>query len=167
MMPGGQIPDPKVVPISQRKDIHIEYIESQYFSDLTAWFTAPVKTKYLEELARLQGAPIPAADAGAAAAAGAGGPAAAAAPAAGGPAAPAAAGAPAGHAGCPSGTCRRSGGTRHAGCRQATGGHAGSACCGMRGSPPDASGASGDGQDVKGPEGPGLGDRDQGVPLLQ
>jgi type IV pilus assembly protein PilM len=31
-----QIPDPRVVPISQRKDLHIEYIESQYFDDPVA-----------------------------------------------------------------------------------------------------------------------------------
>lgn len=58
----GQVPDPKVIPISQRKDIHIEYIESQYFSDLQTWFTEPIKKKYLEELARLQGGPSPAPD---------------------------------------------------------------------------------------------------------
>ena len=57
----GQVPDPKAIPISQRKDIHIEYIESQYLPDLKSWFTEPIKRKYLEELARLQGTPIPAA----------------------------------------------------------------------------------------------------------
>jgi type IV pilus assembly protein PilM len=41
-----QIPDPRVKPISQRKDLHIEYVESQYFDDLARWFTAPVKRKY-------------------------------------------------------------------------------------------------------------------------
>ena len=50
-----QIPDPRVRPISQRKDLHIEYVESQYFDDLARWFTAPVKRKYLEELARREG----------------------------------------------------------------------------------------------------------------
>ena len=55
----GQVPDPKLVPISQRKDIHIEYIESQYFSNLQTWFTEPIKKKYAEELARLQGGPSP------------------------------------------------------------------------------------------------------------
>ncbi len=49
------IPDPRVTPISQRQDIHIEYIESQYFPDLQAWFTKPVKYKYMLELARLEG----------------------------------------------------------------------------------------------------------------
>jgi type IV pilus assembly protein PilM len=58
----GQVPDPKVKPISQREDIHIEYIESQYFSSLQTWFTEPIKRKYMEELARLQGGPSPAPD---------------------------------------------------------------------------------------------------------
>jgi len=58
----GQVPDPKVQPISQRKDIHIEYIESQYFPNLQVWFTEPIKRKYMEELARLQGGPSPAPD---------------------------------------------------------------------------------------------------------
>lgn len=62
---GGQVPDPKTIPIAQRKDIHIEYIESQYFPDLKTWFTEPIKKKYLEELARLPGTPAPPAAPGA------------------------------------------------------------------------------------------------------
>lgn len=50
-----EVPDPKVVPITQRKDLHIEYIESKYLDDLALWFTPPVKRKYLEEIARLEG----------------------------------------------------------------------------------------------------------------
>jgi type IV pilus assembly protein PilM len=58
----GAGPDAKPKPISQRKDLHIEYIETQYFSDLgKGWFTEEVKRKYLEELARSQGKPVPAA----------------------------------------------------------------------------------------------------------
>lgn len=48
-----EIPDPKEKPISQRQDLHIEYVESEYFPDLTTWFTDAVKTKYLEDLARI------------------------------------------------------------------------------------------------------------------
>ncbi len=51
----NEIPDPRVKPISQRKDLHIEYIESQYLDDLSLWFSEPVKRKYLEELARHEG----------------------------------------------------------------------------------------------------------------
>jgi type IV pilus assembly protein PilM len=105
----GQVPDPKEIPISQRKDIHIEYIESQYLPDLKSWFTEPIQKKYQEELARLQGTPIPAAAPGAAptgvpAAGAAAGPAAAADagnPAAAAPAAPAAGGGVAPAAGIP------------------------------------------------------------------
>ncbi len=95
----GQILDPKVLPITQRKDIHIEYIESQYFTDLKTWFTEPIKRKYLEDLARSQGTAIPAAAPAAAAA----DPAAAgvAAPAAPGAAAPAVPGAAASAAPAP------------------------------------------------------------------
>jgi type IV pilus assembly protein PilM len=52
------IPDPREEEIWKRQDIHIEYIESQYFPEpegLAAWFTEPVKKKYLLELARLEG----------------------------------------------------------------------------------------------------------------
>ena len=51
----GQVPDPSELPISQRKELNIEYIESQYFSDLASWFTEPVRRRYLEELARWEG----------------------------------------------------------------------------------------------------------------
>jgi type IV pilus assembly protein PilM len=50
-----EIPDPKVVPISQRKELNIEYIESQYISDLSMWFSEPVRKKFMEEMARREG----------------------------------------------------------------------------------------------------------------
>lgn len=50
----NQIPDPMELPISQRQELHIEYIETQYFDDLSTWFTETVKTKYLDELQRLE-----------------------------------------------------------------------------------------------------------------
>ncbi len=43
------IPDPKLLPISKRKELHIEYIESQYYPDLSAWFTPAVKERYDNE----------------------------------------------------------------------------------------------------------------------
>ena len=57
----GQVPDPTEVPISQRKELNIEYIESQYFSDLASWFTEPVRRRYMEEMARWEGV-VPASD---------------------------------------------------------------------------------------------------------
>jgi type IV pilus assembly protein PilM len=51
----NQIPDPRVIPISQRRDLHIEYVESQYFEDLSRWFTPAVKRKYVEEILRQEG----------------------------------------------------------------------------------------------------------------
>ncbi len=65
----GETPDPKTKPISKRKVLHIEYIETQYFPDLKLWFTEDVKRKYLEELARLSGTPVAATNPGEAAAA--------------------------------------------------------------------------------------------------
>jgi type IV pilus assembly protein PilM len=56
---GGQIPDPKVVPITQRQNIHVEYIESQYFPELKNWFTEQVKTRYILELVRQRGGTVP------------------------------------------------------------------------------------------------------------
>jgi type IV pilus assembly protein PilM len=53
---GGEIPDPRVKPISQRKDLHIEYIETEYYEDLKNWFSEPVRRKYLEGLLAETGA---------------------------------------------------------------------------------------------------------------
>jgi type IV pilus assembly protein PilM len=46
----NEIPDPKELPISERKELHIEYVESEYFLDLAEWFEGPVREKYIEEL---------------------------------------------------------------------------------------------------------------------
>jgi type IV pilus assembly protein PilM len=65
-------PDFKVLPFEQRKDLKIQYVETEYFQDLATWFTETVKEKYIQlnpEL--LQGAPADGsapADAGAVAA---------------------------------------------------------------------------------------------------
>jgi type IV pilus assembly protein PilM len=46
----GTIPDHKEYPIDQRKEIYVEYIESEYFPDLTTWIKDPaVLAKYAEE----------------------------------------------------------------------------------------------------------------------
>ena len=45
----NEIPDPKELPISKRKELHIEYIESQYFPDLSKWFTPLVAKAYREQ----------------------------------------------------------------------------------------------------------------------
>jgi type IV pilus assembly protein PilM len=50
----NEIPDPTEKPISQRKDLHIEYVESMYFPDLSVWFSPAVKQKHEDELARLE-----------------------------------------------------------------------------------------------------------------
>ncbi|MFM7846844.1 MAG: type IV pilus assembly protein PilM, partial [Planctomycetota bacterium] len=44
----GQPPDPKVFPFEKQEEIHIEYIESEFFPDLSKWFTNPIKEKYLD-----------------------------------------------------------------------------------------------------------------------
>jgi len=56
----GEVRDPNTHPISQRKDLHIEYVESEYFEKLETWFTTAVKEKYLEELATLKDDQAPA-----------------------------------------------------------------------------------------------------------
>lgn len=44
------VPDHKQFPIDLRKEIHVEYIESEYFADLATWFTnEEVKRRYAEE----------------------------------------------------------------------------------------------------------------------
>ena len=44
----GRIDDPTKVPFPQRQDLHIAYIESEYFPDVSTWFSDAVKQKYLE-----------------------------------------------------------------------------------------------------------------------
>ncbi|HTN73859.1 MAG TPA: pilus assembly protein PilM [Pirellulaceae bacterium] len=46
----GVVPDHKDFPIDKRQEIHIEYIETEYFPDLTTWWAEPeVKRRYAEE----------------------------------------------------------------------------------------------------------------------
>jgi type IV pilus assembly protein PilM len=47
-LPPGVIPDHKKLPIDQRKDLKIEYVESQFFPDLKVWWNDDVKTKWLQ-----------------------------------------------------------------------------------------------------------------------
>jgi type IV pilus assembly protein PilM len=47
--PPGQIPDHKQLPFNQRRDLKIEYVESQHFPDLKTWFTETVKRRYIEQ----------------------------------------------------------------------------------------------------------------------
>jgi type IV pilus assembly protein PilM len=49
-VPPGTIPDHKQYPIDLRKEIHVEYIESEYFPDLATWWNnEEVKRRYAEE----------------------------------------------------------------------------------------------------------------------
>lgn len=43
----GEIPDVEKVPFKLRQEIHIDQIETQYFTDLTTWFNETVKEKYV------------------------------------------------------------------------------------------------------------------------
>lgn len=45
----GQIPDHQQLPFTQRRDLKIEYFESQHFPDLKVWFTEIVKRRYIEQ----------------------------------------------------------------------------------------------------------------------
>jgi type IV pilus assembly protein PilM len=47
-IPPGETPDPEKLPFGERKTLYITSFESQYFEDLTKWFTDPVKQRYLE-----------------------------------------------------------------------------------------------------------------------
>lgn len=69
------VPDPKTLPFTKRVELNIDTVETQYFSDLTEWYTDLAKKKYQDtqrEIARLQAAagmappPAPAGDSAAA-----------------------------------------------------------------------------------------------------
>ncbi len=45
-LPVGVVPDPSKIPIDQRKDLKIEYVETQFFPDLSLWFNNDVKAKW-------------------------------------------------------------------------------------------------------------------------
>jgi type IV pilus assembly protein PilM len=53
-------PDVKTLPFVQRKDLKIQYIETQYFQDLSLWFNDTVKEKYLQLHPELTKNPLPA-----------------------------------------------------------------------------------------------------------
>ena len=40
--------DPRVLPFSQRQEIHVDHVESEYFADLAQWFSPEITQKYLE-----------------------------------------------------------------------------------------------------------------------
>ncbi len=46
----GVYVDHKQIPITERKELFIDYVESEYFDDLATWYTADVKKKYLRTL---------------------------------------------------------------------------------------------------------------------
>ncbi|GIW93927.1 MAG: pilus assembly protein PilM [Pirellulaceae bacterium] len=46
----GTVPDPKQIPFSQRKELHIEGLESLYVSDLSQWFNEGIRKRYEETL---------------------------------------------------------------------------------------------------------------------
>jgi type IV pilus assembly protein PilM len=45
----GEIPDVETVPFHQRQEIHVEEIESQYFEDLSSWFSDYLKEEYIKQ----------------------------------------------------------------------------------------------------------------------
>lgn len=48
--PGGKIPSPKVLPLEERKDIHVLQLDSKRYEDLSTWFTDEVAKRYRDEL---------------------------------------------------------------------------------------------------------------------
>jgi type IV pilus assembly protein PilM len=48
LLPQMPTPDVKTLPFEKRKDLKIEYIETEFFPDLSVWFTDTVKEKYLQ-----------------------------------------------------------------------------------------------------------------------
>ena len=43
------VPDPKTVPFNKRKELHVEYVETEFYDDLNKWWKLPkVKQFYLE-----------------------------------------------------------------------------------------------------------------------
>jgi type IV pilus assembly protein PilM len=49
LRPNMPPPDVKVLPFSQRRDLKIEYVESQFYPELSAWFNDAVKLRYLQQ----------------------------------------------------------------------------------------------------------------------
>lgn len=48
-IPKGTIPDHRQLPFAQRRDLKIEYVESQHYPDLTVWYNTEVKRLYEEQ----------------------------------------------------------------------------------------------------------------------
>jgi type IV pilus assembly protein PilM len=44
----GMVPDPKIFPFPQRQELYIEKIETEYFRDLTDWYTENAQARYEE-----------------------------------------------------------------------------------------------------------------------
>jgi type IV pilus assembly protein PilM len=42
----GTVPDPKEVPFTQRRELYIERVETEYFKDVSEWFTEHVQNRY-------------------------------------------------------------------------------------------------------------------------
>jgi len=150
--PGDPPPDPQKLTFVKRQNLKVEYIESQFYPDLSVWFSDEVKRKYLELNSQLIG--------GAAAAVPATAPPSSAAPSG-------AATTPPG-AGTPSSTPPGAAGSTPPGAGGSPPGAAGSTPPGAGGSPPGATGMPGGGgaapsasqSDVsgvalEGPKGPG------------
>ena len=47
LVPTAPTPDVKTLPFDKRKDLKIEYVETEFFPDLSVWFNDTVKEKYL------------------------------------------------------------------------------------------------------------------------
>jgi type IV pilus assembly protein PilM len=57
LVPTAPTPDVKTLPLDQRKDLKIQYIETEFYPDLTLWFNDTVKEKYLQLNPELAKAP--------------------------------------------------------------------------------------------------------------
>src|SRR5690606_22322015 len=44
----GSVPDPKQFPFKRRQELYIEKIETEYFKDLSEWFSENAKARYEE-----------------------------------------------------------------------------------------------------------------------
>ncbi len=51
----GAVPDPKAIPFSKRKELHIDGLESVYVTDLSQWFNDAIRKRYEEGLRVIKG----------------------------------------------------------------------------------------------------------------
>jgi type IV pilus assembly protein PilM len=58
-VPANTVPDPKTVPFNKRKELHIEYIETEYFEDLNKWWTQPRSSSFTWKPTRICSLPLP------------------------------------------------------------------------------------------------------------